>query len=222
MRKATAVVAGLAALLSLTGSGVSAEMRVLRRPAMTPGSTTPNVALCIRVGRNLLGAEDALRLLNSAGAHGTFFVSGLTAEEHPDLVRNLLRHGDEIGNAGNARGLAPMLFVPVARRSAQDAAEDIFEATGTSPQYYLPSGRLSLSQAIAPREEMPVLRARRLSLKSRRALHRGEVVVLDLRNGQGLDVLRALLQTAQAQGFGVRDLSELLASRARPAHRASA
>jgi UDP-N-acetylglucosamine:LPS N-acetylglucosamine transferase len=221
VRKATAVVVGLAALLSLTGSGVSAEMRVLRRPAVTPGSAAMNVGLCIRVGNNLAGADNALELLKASGAHATFFVSGVTAERHPDLVRNLLRNGDEIGNAGNARGIGPMLFVPLARRDARRAAEDIYEATGAAPQYYLPSGRLSLSQAIAAGGEMPVLRARRQSLRSRRELRRGDVVVVDMRTSRGIEALRALLTAARRGGLGVRDLSELIASR-RPVEPASA
>ena len=215
VRKAAVLVVGLAALLSVTGSGVSAEMRVLRRPAVTPGGASPDVALCIRVGRDLAGATEALQALKAAGAHATFFVSGIAAEQHPDLVRSLLRNGDEIGNAGNARGIGPMLFVPIARRDARRAAEDIREATGSPPQYYLPSGRLSLSQAIAAGTEMPVLRARRQSVRSHQ-LRRGEVVVVDLRAPRGIDALRALLSSARSQGLGVKDLTELIAARTRP------
>ena len=217
VRNATAIVAGLAALLSLTGSGVSAEMRVLRRPAVTPGGSLPDVGLCIRVGRNVSGAAAALRELHSAGAHATFFVSGQAAAQHPDVVRSLVVNGDEVGNAGEGRGIGPMLFVPIARRNARRSAEDIAEATGYSPQFYLPNGRLSLSQAIAAGGELPVLRARRQSLNRPRSLRRGEVVVVDLRDPRGLDSLRALLTAARSQGLGVRDLSELLASRARSA-----
>jgi UDP-N-acetylglucosamine:LPS N-acetylglucosamine transferase/peptidoglycan/xylan/chitin deacetylase (PgdA/CDA1 family) len=220
LRRATALVAGMAALLSLTGSGVSAEMRVLRRPAVTPGGSGPEVALCLRVGDQLGQAAVALRQLEASGAHATFFVSGRAAAEHPDLVRRLLRNGDEIGNAGDGRGIVQLLFMPAARRGARRAAEDITEATGTSPRYYLPSGPLSLSQAIAAGAERPVLRARRQSLRQR-GLRRGDVVVVDLRSRDGIDALRTLLLSARGQGLAVTDLSELIASRSRPLPAAS-
>jgi peptidoglycan/xylan/chitin deacetylase (PgdA/CDA1 family) len=202
----------------LTGSGVSAEMRVLRRPSVTPGSSGPNVALCIRVGDAIGQAAVAVDRLRAAGAHATFFVSGRAAARDPALVRSLMRNGDEIGNSGDGRGIGPLFLVPLARRNARRAAEDIYEATGTVPQYYLPSGRLSLSEAIGAGAERPVLRARRQSLRRPRELRRGEVVVVDLQRSDGLKALQALLANARTEGLAVRDLSELLASRALQTH----
>src|SRR5439155_4889122 len=97
LRKTLAVATAFAALLSLTGSGVSAEMRVLRRPAVTPGGSRPDVALCIRVGRALNRAGVAVDELRASGAHATFFVSGTSASARPDLVHQMVHSGDEIG-----------------------------------------------------------------------------------------------------------------------------
>jgi UDP-N-acetylglucosamine:LPS N-acetylglucosamine transferase len=216
VRAAAGVVVGLAAILSLTGSGVSAEMRVLRRPAVTPGSTGPDIALCLRVGNSIERGAAAARELAAWNAHATFFVSGDAAAHSRDFVDSVLAGGNEVGNAGEGRGLGPLLFIPLARRDARRGAEDIYEATGLAPRYYLPNGRLSLSQALAAGTERPVLRARRQTLRRWRVLHRGEVVVVDLRQPDGLDVLRALLASARSSHLGVKDLSELLASRSGP------
>jgi len=212
VRTTVAVVAGLAALLSLTGSGVSAEMRVLRRPAVTPGGTQPEIALCLRVGDRVANAAAAVDVLRRAGAHATFFVSGRSAERNPTFVRSLVNGGDEIGNSGDGRGIGQLLLVPLARRNARRAAEDIYEATGQAPLYYLPSGRLSLSQALGAGAELPVLRAHRQSLR-RHGVRRGDVVVIDLQRPDALNMLRALLTAADARNLDVTDLSDLIASR---------
>jgi hypothetical protein len=215
VRTAVALVSGLAALLSLTGSGVSAEMRVLRRPAVRPGGSQPEIALCVRVGSDLRSAGPVLADLDAKGAHATFFVSGRAAARNPALVRDLAAHGNEIGNAGDGRGLGPLLFPHLARRNARHGAEDIFEATGTSPLYYLPSGRLSLSEALGASGERPVLRAHRQRLGRQHGLRRGEVILVDLGRPDGRRALAALLDAARRQGLHVTDLSQMLSSQQR-------
>jgi polysaccharide deacetylase family protein (PEP-CTERM system associated) len=41
-----------------------------------------------------------LRLLNAAGARGTFFVLGWVADQHPELVRDIQRDGHEVASHG--------------------------------------------------------------------------------------------------------------------------
>lgn len=47
-----------------------------------------------------VGARRILRLLELEGVHGTFFVTGHTAETYPEIVRDIVAAGHEIGHHG--------------------------------------------------------------------------------------------------------------------------
>lgn len=72
--------------------------------------------------------RDILELLAARGVKATFFVLGLVAEAHPELVREIASHGHEIGSHGWSHELiyrqTPERFAEETRRS-KHALEDI-------------------------------------------------------------------------------------------------
>lgn len=90
-----------------------------------------------RPGPALAGQTDALLgLLDSLGARATFFILGMAARAHPDLVAKVVARGHEIGCHGDQH-------LPVARQTPGQFAADlaaarhtIEELTGHSPHGY--------------------------------------------------------------------------------------
>ena len=66
-----------------------------------PGSAAKRLTLQSEMsyGPNV-GSPRILNLLEKYGIHGSFFIPGWTAEHHPDLVREMVARGHEIGNHG--------------------------------------------------------------------------------------------------------------------------
>lgn len=65
--------------------------------ARTPGSA-PKVALTFDDGPDPEWTPKILDILKRYHVHATFFVLGVHAEEHPELIRRILREGHEIGS----------------------------------------------------------------------------------------------------------------------------
>ncbi len=84
---APTAVTGGGPVLNLSGG----TPRSLRPPART-------IALTFDDGPDPRWTPQVLDVLRRHGAHGTFFVVGAHAAEHPDLVRRALREGNEVGS----------------------------------------------------------------------------------------------------------------------------
>lgn len=56
------------------------------------------VALSIDDGPHILFAPKILEVLRQNHAHATFFVVGVKVQEHPEIVREMLADGNEVGN----------------------------------------------------------------------------------------------------------------------------
>ena len=55
---------------------------------------------CSRGEFGVVGARRILKLLASRSIHATFFVPGLTASTYPDLLKEIVDGGHEIGHHG--------------------------------------------------------------------------------------------------------------------------
>ncbi|QUQ65837.1 bifunctional polysaccharide deacetylase/glycosyltransferase family 2 protein [Kutzneria sp. CA-103260] len=67
----------------------------------TPATLGPKdhmLALTFDDGPDPTWTPKVLSILDHYGVHATFFVTGAHAAQHPDLVREILAHGNEIGN----------------------------------------------------------------------------------------------------------------------------
>lgn len=105
--------AGSVALLALAGVGAVVTYVVRHQPARAVGvlggrgpvlfatrSSTRQVAITIDDGPTRALTPRLLEVLAAHGARATFFMLGSEVEAHPDLVREVVARGHEIGNHG--------------------------------------------------------------------------------------------------------------------------
>lgn len=104
---------GVGVLMALAGLGAVVAYVVLRQPARAVGvlggrgpvlfatrSSTRQVAITIDDAPTRFLTPRLLEVLAAHGARATFFVLGSEVEAHPDIVREVVAGGHEIGNHG--------------------------------------------------------------------------------------------------------------------------
>jgi polysaccharide deacetylase family protein (PEP-CTERM system associated) len=103
--------------------------QLVRRRVGVAGWQAPGPALASQT-------ERLLALLEELGVRATFFILGMAARAHPDLVEKVARSGHEIGCHGDAHRLVhtqtPQEFAADLRR----ARETIETLTGVAPRGY--------------------------------------------------------------------------------------
>jgi polysaccharide deacetylase family protein (PEP-CTERM system associated) len=115
--------------------------QLVRRRAGDPDWRSPGPALARQT-------EATLSLLDSLGARATFFVLGVTARAHPELVRQIANAGHEIASHGDqhlpVRSQSPEQF----QADLRAASETILQLTGARPLgYRAPAFSIARSQA---------------------------------------------------------------------------
>ena len=78
-----------------------------------------------------VGMNKVLELLAREKTHGTFFVLGCVAEEHPDLIRELARQGHEVASHGWDHRRVTQLDPAAFRRQVRESREILEDLTGT-------------------------------------------------------------------------------------------
>jgi polysaccharide deacetylase family protein (PEP-CTERM system associated) len=94
--------------------------QLVRRRYGDPGWSEPGPALARQT-------QAILELFDELGVRCTFFILGVTARAHPDLVRRIAAAGHEVGSHGDAH-------LPVWRQTATEFGEDLRRATATIEQ----------------------------------------------------------------------------------------
>ncbi len=77
-----------------------------------------------------------LSLLGELEVRATFFILGMTARAHPDLVERIVRAGHEIGCHGDAHQLVHTLTPQEFATDLRRARQTISELTGVAPRGY--------------------------------------------------------------------------------------
>ncbi len=90
-----------------------------------------------------------LTALKQAGARATFFPTGQWASRHPDLVRQALADGHEIGNHGQSHPHPDNLSREENRRDIQAGEATLVGITGRKPTLYSPPYGESKPQVVA-------------------------------------------------------------------------
>jgi polysaccharide deacetylase family protein (PEP-CTERM system associated) len=80
--------------------------------------------------------ERLLSLLEELGVRATFFILGMAARAHPDLVEQIVRSGHEIGCHGDAHRLVNTQSRQEFAADLRRARETIQELTGVAPEGY--------------------------------------------------------------------------------------
>ncbi len=90
-----------------------------------------------------------LTALKQAGAQATFFPTGQWASRHPDLARQMLADGHEIGNHGQSHSHPDNLSREENRRDIQAGEATLVGITGKKPTLYSPPYGESKPQVVA-------------------------------------------------------------------------
>lgn len=119
-------------------------------PTLVPGSQwlgpvvtrfrtdSREVWLTIDDGPDPIETPRILDLLESHGARATFFIKGVLANRHPNLVAEICRRGHSIGNHSQTHPSGTFWCLPP-RRIAEEidrATDSITSAAGTPPRWF--------------------------------------------------------------------------------------
>jgi peptidoglycan/xylan/chitin deacetylase (PgdA/CDA1 family) len=131
-------------------------------PGATPGGTAPGVIPTpapVRIIRSVATPAKAialtfddgpsptytpmvLQLLQQYGAHATFFVIGQQVERYPQILKQEVDAGDEIGNHGYHHLTLKNVSTAQLISEVQTAEQTLVSLTGSSPTLYrLPGGK---------------------------------------------------------------------------------
>lgn len=99
---------------------------------------TTAVALTFDDGPNPEVTTRLLELLAEHGVHATFFVTGVNAERHPELIRAILAQGHTLGNHSYHHSPFLMLKGSATLRREVGAAQALFEQFGVVPLAFRP------------------------------------------------------------------------------------
>ena len=113
------------------------------------------VALTFDDGPNPVYTPQVLEILKSYDAKATFFVTGASVAKHPDIARQMVAQGHEIGDhSEHHQYKLPFLLPSQVRRDYRGTQDAIYNATGVMPVLYrAPHGRISPWMGLALRHE---------------------------------------------------------------------
>lgn len=98
------------------------------------------VALSIDDGPHILYAPKILEVLRQNHAHATFFVVGKKVLEHPELAREMIADGNEIGNHSMTHPRLNTLPLDEVREEITQCEAAVLKATGVTTRLLRPPG----------------------------------------------------------------------------------
>ena len=112
------------------------------------------VALSIDDGPHEQYAPKILEVLRQDKAHATFFVVGKKVDEHPELVREMLADGDEIGNHSMSHPRFDTLPIDQVRKQISDCDAAVYKACGVTTRLLRPPGERYTDDILRTAKEM--------------------------------------------------------------------
>ena len=94
------------------------------------------VALTFDDGPDPIDTPDVLNILKEKNVRATFFVLGKAAQENPDLLKQLVMEGHEIGNHSFTHDYQQRSLI----KEIDQTDQTVFAATGTHTYFYRPPG----------------------------------------------------------------------------------
>ena len=101
-------------------------------------TSRPLVALTFDDGPHPIYTEKIMQVLNQYEAKATFFVTGAQVEKLPGVLKELSRHGHEIGNHTYHHFSMGNMSKSVLRAEIKQTEKKIFEVTGVYPRLFRP------------------------------------------------------------------------------------
>lgn len=220
-------------LVALIGSFQNSGLFV---PVLVGAETDePFVFLTLDDGPHPEFTPQVLEILDGSGAKACFFCLGWRVERYPELVREILARGHEIGNHSDRHLFWMSLLGPRATRQEIAAAQEKFRrAAGVAPIYYRqPLGLLNPFLGWALRKENLTLVGFSLLARDNRPFTPAEIAaqvgaalrpgrILAMHDGlanrphdrtRSVDALPLILEEIRARGYRVAPLFEILARR---------
>jgi len=170
-----------------------------------------------------------LNILQRHDAQATFFVLGLQAEKHPQIVKNAIKHGNEIANHGYSHKFSRYNHLSYAVTDIEKARQTIKSITGVNNRLFRPPGGfLSEDMVGYCREERLKIIAwtwnqdtkdwtsisgRQIAGHILQNLEPGQIIILHdggANRGEMLKGVEILLKGLQEKGYRAVTVSELL------------
>jgi len=149
---AAAAMAAGAALHFLPGAVAWRKARCRLLPGLSGVGRPGHVALTFDDGPDPVSTPLVLDTLDRLGWRATFFCLGDQAERSPEMVRELVGRGHEVGVHGWLHRSHLRHAAPPVVRDVERARQLLADLTGTAPRWFRPPyGGVSLSSLIAAR-----------------------------------------------------------------------
>lgn len=104
-----------------------------------------NVSLTFDDGPHPQYTQPILKMLRKAGVKATFFLSGTETEKYPQLVREIINNGHEIGNHNFSHRHIKRMGYKELSQEIQQTNRIIHDIAGISPRFFRPPyGELNL------------------------------------------------------------------------------
>lgn len=216
------------------GVDLKAEISALRRAPgdlrLIENTVEPKtIALTFDDGPHPTKTPTLLALLRRLHVHATFFVVGKMAQRYPDLVREEVAEGHEVGNHTFHHLNLDKLTVAQVRQEFRQCSDAIEAATGARPRFCRPPGGRFDPQVVeaATREGMwtvlwtddpgdfarpdPKLLVARID----RQVRNGGILLLHDGIPQTMKILPSLISELRKRGYRFETCSEILQDRRR-------
>jgi peptidoglycan/xylan/chitin deacetylase (PgdA/CDA1 family) len=146
-----AVVAGFA----LRGASIDPDLYDSQLAFFKRGDPkVKEVALSIDDGPHILYAPKILAELKANHAHATFFVVGSKVNEHPEIVRQMVADGNEVGNHSMTHPRLDTISQTEVKKEIGDCEEAVFKAAGVRTKLLRPPGERYTDEVLATAKEM--------------------------------------------------------------------
>jgi peptidoglycan/xylan/chitin deacetylase (PgdA/CDA1 family) len=185
------------------------------------------VALTVDDGPSPVYTPQVLALMNRYGDHATFFVIGSSAVQYPDLVRQEVAQGSEVGDHTWSHPKMQLLSAAQTRDEVFRGAQAVAGITGKAPVFFRPPrGEVTpqVLNAAADRglsivlwdiavdhdlHSVPAVKAKWVLDR----VHPGAIILMHDGGGNrsgSLAAMEIVLRQLKARGYRVVTLSELL------------
>ncbi|MFJ6417654.1 polysaccharide deacetylase family protein [Paeniglutamicibacter sp. NPDC091659] len=163
---------------------------------------------------------ELLSLLDQYDAKATFFLIGKNVKKHPQIVRDELSKGHEIGNHTWSHKDLTKVSIAAAKRDLQKTDDAIKEATGTDPTLVRPPFG-ALPRSLKKNLSVPIAlwdvdtldwktRNTKSTIKAAEKIVPGSIVLMHDIHKSTIDAVPAILKDLSSKGYHFVTVTELI------------